>query len=78
MSKDTVREREDELNDKARQSLVELHRRGENSIKVFYREGGRTLIYETTRARLERLVKRLSKTGEVKVMNHDKRREVKK
>lgn len=76
MSRDTVKENEDKLKDKAKESLLELHRRSENSIKVFYREGNRKLVYETTMARLDRLVKRLSKTGEVKVEKHDTGREI--
>lgn len=72
MSRDTVKENEDKLKDKAKESLLELHRRSENYIKVFYREGNRKLVYETTMARLDRLVKRLSKTGEVKVEKHGK------
>lgn len=73
MSRDTVKENEDKLKDKAKESLLELHRRSKGSIKVFYREGNRKLVYETTMARLDRLVKRLSETGEVKVEKHGKK-----
>lgn len=54
---------------KAKELLDIFHDRYREMVKVEYREGGRVLMYETTPGKIEKLIKRLSKTGEAKILN---------
>ena len=66
--KASIFEQREEDKDKARQLLREVKGRSRSTVKVEHSTGGRTLTYETTKDRLDRLIKRLNKTGKTRIL----------
>lgn len=66
--KSSIFEQREEDKDKARLLLEEVKANGRATVKVEHSTGGRTLTYETTKDRLDRLIKRLNKTGKTRIL----------
>lgn len=66
--KASIFEQMEEDKDKARLLLEEVKANGRDTVKVEHSTGGRTLTYETTKDRLDRLIKRLNKTGKTRIL----------
>lgn len=66
--KASIFEQREEDKDKARQLLREVKGRTRSTVKVEHFANGRVLTYETTKDRLDRLIKRLNKTGKTRIL----------